>query len=175
MVNIPGNDGDNTLNGTNGRDRLYGYGGNDTLYGYNGNDALFGGSGHDVLVGGDGVNWLQGGTGSSSAADQDTLRGGRDTDYYVLGNQTSSYYTGSGHAILQNYNPALDRIVIADDFSTSRITLSLGNRSGSKTTADTLIKLNGDLVGVVEDVNITNVSFSNIFVRSNRVNQATWT
>nr|RNJ65253.1 MAG: calcium-binding protein [Leptolyngbya sp. IPPAS B-1204] len=177
MVNyITGNDSNNVLNGTNNRDRLYGYGGSDSLIGYGGNDALFGGSGSDFLLGGDGIDWLQGGTGSSSTNDRDILDGGRDTwtDYYVLGNQTSSYYTGSGYATLRNFNPAYDYIVVADNFSTARITLSLGQISGSSA-ADTLIRMNGDLVGVVEDVNIANMSLSVNFIRSNRVNQAIWT
>ena len=177
MVNyISGNDSTNTLNGTSDRDRLYGYGGNDTLMGNGGHDALFGGSGNDILLGGDGMDWLQGGTGSSSADDRDILDGSQDswTDYYVLGNQMSSYYTGSGYATLRNYDPTYDYIVVADNFSTSRISLSLGQVSGGSA-ADTLIKLNGDLVGVVEDVNIVNLPLSNNFIRSNQVAQSTWT
>ena len=166
-----GNDFANILNGTNDRDRLYGYGGNDTLIGNSGHDALFGGNGSDTLLGGDGTDWLQGGTGASSTEDRDVLDGGQDScmDYYVLGNQTSSYYAGSGYATLRNYNPTYDRIVVADNFSTSRISLSLGQVSGTGA-ADTLIRLNGDLVGVVEDVNVTGLSLSNILVRSNQVN-----
>lgn len=173
---ISGNDSNNTLNGTNDRDRLYGYGGSDTLIGNGGHDALFGGSGSDSLVGGDGTDWLQGGTGSSSASDRDILDGGRDgwTDYYALGNQTSSYYTGSGHATLRNYNSSYDYIVVADNVSFSQISLSLGYMSGSGA-ADTLIKLNGELIGVVEDVNIANQAIDYNFVRSNQVDQATWT
>jgi Ca2+-binding RTX toxin-like protein len=176
MVNyISGNDSNNTINGTNNRDRLYGFGGNDTLIGNGGNDALFAGSGNDTLLGGDGTDWLQGGTGSSSANDFDTLDGGRDSsmDYYVLGNQTSSYYTGAGHATLRNFNSSRDYIVVADNVSNSQIRLSLGNLSGSGA-ADTLIRINGELVGVVEDVNITNLPVSFNFLRSNQVNQNIW-
>ncbi len=174
MVNyISGNDANNTLNGTSTRDRLYGYGGNDTLCGYSSDDALFGGSGNDTLVGGFGTDWLQGGTGSSSANDVDILNGEQDnsTDYYVLGNQTSSYYTGSGYAILRNFNAALDRIVIADDFSTARITVGIAQRTGNTAVPDTVIRLNGDVVGVIEDASVTSLPL----IRSNRVNQAIWT
>lgn len=176
MVNyISGNDSNNTINGTINRDRLYGFGGNDTLLGNNGDDALFAGSGNDLLFGGSGRDWLQGGTGSSSANDFDTLDGGIDssTDYYVLGNQNSSYYTGAGYAILRNYNAARDFIVVADNVSNSQIRLSLGQVTGGGA-ADTLIRINGELVGIVEDVNIASLPLGQNFIRSNQVNQNIW-
>jgi Ca2+-binding RTX toxin-like protein len=177
MVNyISGNDLDNTLTGTGDRDRLYGFNGNDTLIGYGGHDALFGGNGSDNLVGGDGIDWLQGATGASAANDRDVLDGGRDrwTDYFVIGNQTSPYYLGSGYATLRNFNPIDDYIVIADNVALSQLRLSLEQISGSGA-ADTVIRMNGNVVGIVEDVNITGYSLRHNFIQSNQVNQSTWT
>jgi Ca2+-binding RTX toxin-like protein len=173
---IPGNDSDNTLRGTNGRDRLYGFSGNDTLISYDSDDALFGGDGSDTLLGVSGTDWLQGATGASAANDSDIIDGGQDQslDYFVISNQTSSYYLGSGDATLRNFNPSNDYIVVADNASFSQISLSLGQMSGSSA-ADTIIRMNGELVGVVEDMNITGYSIGYNFVRSNQVNQSTWT
>jgi hypothetical protein len=84
--------GNNSYFGDDGNDRIQGGGGNDTIYGGKGNDTLEGGFGRDTL---DGV--LDGDPNPTFGLGEiDTLTGDIDSDTFVLGNATRSYYLGRG-------------------------------------------------------------------------------
>jgi VCBS repeat-containing protein len=100
LIQIIGDDNDNTLIGTSADEFIDGRGGNDFLVGQGGNDTLVGGSGDDTLFGGDG---------------DDVLTGGSGSDYFVLsqggGTDTITDFTpGQGDVLditdlLFNFNP----------------------------------------------------------------------
>lgn len=102
-VVTPGNNRNNTINGTNdagdiieanggndvvnagdGNDSVYGSAGNDTLNGQNGDDDLYGGTGADQLFGGAGNDVLDGGAGN------DVLNGGDGIDTASFSNETGA-------------------------------------------------------------------------------------
>ena len=89
---LDGGDGNDNLNGSDGNDILHGGNGDDTLNGYDGDDLLDGGLGNDSLSGGNGNDTLAGGDGD------DYLSGGGGDDTYLF-NQ------GSGHDIIEDYDP----------------------------------------------------------------------
>lgn len=162
MVYIPGTDG------------------NDTLTGGSGDDYLFGGKGNDTLIGGSGSDWLNGVSRGRSLSDSwiassahraasanaiDVLDGGYQDnawDVFQVGDRDGSYYTGSGYAVIRNFQDSdyllrCDSIQFASgvDFNSSRVTLGTGNLSGSSA-LDTFIRLDGNLVAVIQDQNLVN-------------------
>ncbi|MBU3028791.1 CAP domain-containing protein [Paracoccus marinaquae] len=127
---IRGNQGFDRISGGNGADRLFGDLGNDVLRGNLDRDQLEGGDGHDRLSGGYGDDLLRGGTGSDllrgdagrdvlngqagndlivGGTGNDVLRGGAGADRFVFGGQT-------GVDRIHDYNPAEDRILVAEAF-----------------------------------------------------------
>ncbi|NCQ97224.1 MAG: hypothetical protein GPJ13_19105 [Microcystis aeruginosa W11-06] len=156
---------------------FYGTSGNNTInrIGSNTNDRLFGLNGNDTLTGGNGNDWLQGasgGAGTTAHIDLDVLIGGGGTDYYVLGTGNTSFYMSSGYATLREFDIRYDWVVLANgiDYYSSRIQLQTINISGGSA-ADTLISLDGNLIGVIEDRNFTTVDRGQLFLNSNQVTQ----
>lgn len=64
MANIPGNNNDNTLDGTVDDDLIEGFGGDDTIRGLAGDDYLNGGNNNDTIEGGEGADIIRGESGS---------------------------------------------------------------------------------------------------------------
>jgi Ca2+-binding RTX toxin-like protein len=165
---IYGYAGDDVLSGLDGPDVLYGGPGWDDLSGGSGNDKLysngdggwmFGGSGNDSLTGGTAFDYLDGASdgrnGLASGTEFDTLTGGVGGDRFVLGDFSGVYYLGNGHATITDFSLAEGDI--ADGYS-----VGLGNWGGAAT-QDTGIFFKGNLIGVVQDQNITNLSRDQVF------------
>ena len=107
---LNGNRGDDQLTGGLDQDQLFGNQGNDTLDGGGSNDTLNGGSGDDYLIGAQGNDSLKGGHGQDilvgvnpddlnpGLGEIDTLRGNRDRDVFVLGDENNVFYLGEGEA-----------------------------------------------------------------------------
>jgi len=127
--------GDDTVRAFNG--------GNDTLLGEAGNDNMAGGSGNDLLLGGSGNDLLNGVSGN------DTLNGGSGADTFIVLN---AGYSGSPFVIIEDFNSAEgDKVNLNATGNLSSYTYEVGNVAGS-IAQDTLIRLNGDLIAVVQDV-----------------------
>jgi Ca2+-binding RTX toxin-like protein len=158
---LDGGAGNDTLYGGDGYDYLVGGLGNDSLVGGNLDDALLGGTGNDTLLGGSGNDKLTGyGFGQSEF---DTLTGGNEKDTFVLGDIQSVYYLGDGHAKITDFSLAqTDKIQIKGLFNYD-YSLGLGNWGGGNA-QDTGIFYKGDLIGVVQDQNITNVNSNQVFM-----------
>ncbi|RJL19297.1 CAP domain-containing protein [Paracoccus siganidrum] len=111
----PGNDslrgdaGNDLIEGQAGHDRISGGAGADTLRGGAGNDWLQGDAGHDVLNGGAGADTLIGGAGN------DTLRGGAGADTFV-------FRPGPGIDRVADYQPGIDRVMIAESMMRGDVT-----------------------------------------------------
>jgi Ca2+-binding RTX toxin-like protein len=128
---------------------LNGMGGNDTLTGSSGNDALYGSTGNDYVIGGAGNDWVYGGGGS----DLDTVVGGSGADLFALGGYEGIYYEGTGSATITDFSIADgDKIQLYG--SAKLYHLRLKEFAGSSSTQDTAIYYGGDLIGVVQDVNV---------------------
>jgi Ca2+-binding RTX toxin-like protein len=166
---LDGGAGNDTLYGRTGSDFLFGGSGNDYLVGGGGSDALFddylvGDKGNDTLLGGPGVDHLEGyGYGQNEF---DILTGGSDKDYFVLGDLLYDdivYYLGNGYATITDFSfDETDQIQIIGSIANG-YSLELGNWGGSDT-QDTGIFYQGDLIGVVQDKNITNVNQNEVFI-----------
>ncbi|MEG4167010.1 MULTISPECIES: calcium-binding protein [unclassified Microcoleus] len=160
---LDGGVGNDTLYGGVGYDYLVGGPGNDRLIGGTLDDALLGGTGNDILFGGSGKDILTGyGFGQNEF---DTLTGGMEKDTFVLGDikDNSVYYLGKGYATITDFSLAqTDKIqikgLIQDGYS-----LELGNWGGSNA-QDTGIFYRYDLIGVVQDQNITNLNPNQVFL-----------
>ena len=127
---IKGDGEANYLYGENGQDRLYGRGGNDKLYGEDGNDKLYGEDGNDLLTGGLGNDQLTGGA-------------GRDT--FCIS-------TGVGRDVITDYGTGNDRIRLLGGLTEGDLTI---NQAG----ADVNIKYEGDLMAIVQDTLIAEITF----------------
>ncbi|MEG3959747.1 hypothetical protein [Microcoleus sp. herbarium2] len=160
---LDGGAGNDTLSGGDGYDYLVGGLGNDSLVGGNLDDALLGGTGNDTLLGGSGNDKLTGyGFGQNEF---DILTGGNEKDTFVLGDLQSNsvYYLGNGYATITDFSLAqTDKIQIKSLF-TDGYALGLGNWGGGNA-QDTGIFYKGDLIGVVQDQNITNVNSNQVFM-----------
>ncbi|MEG4804807.1 hypothetical protein QUB63_29680 [Microcoleus sp. ARI1-B5] len=163
--NIYGGTGNDYLDGGNNNDNLYGGTGNDKLYGQAGDDTLIGNTGNDTLRGGSGKDYLNG---FGSGKEYDILTGGTEADTFVLGQSVegqypSVYYLGNGYATITDFSLAQgDVIQITGNFAEG---YSLGlNNWGGAATQDTGIFFKGDLIGVVQDQNITNLSPAQVFI-----------
>ena len=88
VLNVEGNDKNNSILGGTGKDTIYGGKGNDTITGGKGNDSLFGGDGNDIFIyaTGDGNDVI----GDYTAA-QDTIR---------LTDATVSSYSTTGNDLV---------------------------------------------------------------------------
>ena len=157
-----GDFGDDTLIGGYGDDYLSGGYGDDKLYGDSGNDTLVGGYGDDTLIG---VNSRTEGNG-----EQDILTGGsyQDNDVFVLGQNNKIYYDDRGvldFARITNFDmysfegeTEFDRIQILGSISDYEFELDyLGG--------DTHISYSGDLIAIVENVNLrSSIDFERNFI-----------
>jgi Ca2+-binding RTX toxin-like protein len=157
---LDGGAGNDTLYGRAGYDYLVGGPGNDYLAGGNLDDALLGGTGNDSLLGGRGNDQLTGyGFGQNEF---DILTGGIGKDTLVLGDVNSVYHLGNGYATITDFSLAqTDKIqikgLLKDGYS-----LGLGNWESSNA-QDTGIFYKGDLIGVVQDKNLTKLNPSQVF------------
>lgn len=155
-----------TLQGEEGGDRLWGWDGddilsggeeNDILYGQNGNDQLWGDAGGDHLFGGNGTDTLIGTNATAAGVGElDVLSGQADADTFILGNISQAYYVGSGIA---DYARILD-------FTLPEDTIQLyggGTYQLREVNGNTQIRLNGDLISVVNGVTGLNLSDPNVF------------
>lgn len=139
---LNGNGGNDLIFGGPGNDTIHGGEGNDTIFGGAGANALFGGFGDDAIHAGAGESTVFGGPGNDTlvgvALDADGrdiggahfLNGGAGDDVLVLG-QGDTGHGGSGNdtfivgdwivdgvpAVIVDYDPAEDRIVVAHDAS----------------------------------------------------------
>jgi Ca2+-binding RTX toxin-like protein len=160
---LDGEAGNDTLYGGDGYDYLVGGLGNDYLVGGTLDDALLGGTGNDLLLGENGNDQLTGyGFGQNEF---DTLTGGIEKDTFVLGDikSNSVYYLGNGYATITDFSLAqTDKIQIKGLF-TDGYSLGLGNWGGSNA-QDTGIFYRYDLIGVVQDQNITNLNPNQVFI-----------
>jgi len=173
---IYGYAGDDVLSGLDGHDVLYGGPGWDDLSGGSGNDKLysngdggwmFGGSGNDSLTGGTGFDYLDGasdgtGNGIASGTEFDTLTGGVGGDRFVLGDFSGVYYLGNGHATITDFSLGQGDIIQIKGKFADGYSVGLGNWGGAAT-QDTGIFFKGNLIGVVQDQNITNLSRDQVF------------
>lgn len=162
-VFLNGQNGDDTLgsgtrndflNGGDGSDALFGNAGNDHLSAGRGNDFLFGESGNDTLVGG------FGGAIGIGNVEFDSLFGGSDADTFVLGDGSAPYYLGDGFATIADFSIAAgDKIQLFGSLSSYQFSLTDINGNG---VSDTRIEMfSGDIIGVVEDVNVIG---ANVFI-----------
>jgi Ca2+-binding RTX toxin-like protein len=160
---LDGGAGNDTLYGGAGFDYLVGDAGNDRLIGGTLDDLLLGGTGNDILLGESGKDILSGyGFGQNEF---DTLTGGSEKDTFVLGDITndSVYYLGNGHATITDFSLAqTDKIEIKGLFKDG-YSLKLNNWGGGNA-QDTGIFYKGDLIGVVQDQNITKLNPNQVFV-----------
>ncbi|MBW4549336.1 MAG: hypothetical protein KME25_33745 [Symplocastrum torsivum CPER-KK1] len=160
-----GRAGNDTLYGSDdSEDTLYGNRGNDTLVGNDGSDILVGGYGFDTLYGGDGADDLNGGAGNDYlngfytipadiGIESDTLEGGTGADTFVLG-EDFVYYNDPGnvaYATIVDFSRAEgDKIQVFGSIFDYSLEASA---SGG-----TQISRNGNLIAVVENVNVIDLS-----------------
>ncbi|QDY99102.2 calcium-binding protein [Nitratireductor mangrovi] len=148
-VIMEGGDGNDILQAENGLDNLFGGAGDDFLVGDLSADTLYGGDGNDILFGPDRFGL----SGTS-----DTYYGGAGQDFFYLGNEDVKFYTGSGEAIIKDFSPFQDKIVVSG-FSSDYNFNDLGN--------DIQIRLssNNNVIATVENaVDIANVQNNLIFI-----------
>jgi Ca2+-binding RTX toxin-like protein len=173
-----GEAGDDDLYGEAGNDIIYGGTGSDEIFGGTGNDVirgdenddfLFGGTGNDILLGGDnndyvdGANVSGGGTAIASGNEFDILIGGTGSDRFILGNINGVYYLGNGYATITDFNiTQADTIQINGNFANG-YALQLGNWVGTAT-QDTGILFNNNIIGIIQDQNITNLNLNQVFI-----------
>ncbi|MEG5139403.1 MULTISPECIES: calcium-binding protein [unclassified Microcoleus] len=158
---LDGGSGNDTLYGGAGYDYLVGGFGNDRLIGGNLDDALLGGTGNDVLLGDSGNDQLTGyGFGQNEF---DILTGGIGKDTFVLGDINSVYHLGNGYATITDFSLIQSDKIQIKSLLTDGYSLGLGNWEGSNA-QDTGIFYKGDLIGVVQDQNITNLNPNQVFV-----------
>ena len=178
---MSGQGGNDSLDGGADNDVLDGGAGNGTLYGGVGYDYLVGGPGKDRLIGGTLDDGLVGGTGNDillgeSGNDQltgygfgqnefDTLTGGTEKDTFVLGDikSNSVYYLGNGNATITDFSLDQTDTIQIKGFFQDGYSLGLGNWGGSNA-QDTGIFYKDDLIGVVQDQNITNLNPNQVFM-----------
>ncbi|WP_319004509.1 calcium-binding protein [Loktanella gaetbuli] len=148
-----GGTGNDTLSGETGDDRLWGEAGTDQLDGGAGNDTLFGGADTDILQGGAGDDQLSGETGADSlfgGAGDDTLLGGDGDDWLDAGAGlgiltggagADSFVFTQGAAIVTDFDPLVDRIMIETDLwgggiSRDDLMFLYGRMAGADATLD---------------------------------------
>ena len=122
------------VTGTPNVDVLTGNIENNTLVGGDGNDTLSGLAGNDTLIG---VNPLSAAPGSNET---DTLIGGRGRDIFVLGDATKTYYSGTGFALIQDFQQGIDRIQLSGSISNYNI---VGNSINLAGTSDQIAVIQG--------------------------------
>ncbi|MDQ2097644.1 MAG: calcium-binding protein [Tychonema bourrellyi B0820] len=113
------------VTGTPNVDVLTGNIENNTLVGGDGNDTLSGLAGNDTLIG---VNPLSATPGINET---DTLIGGQGRDIFVLGDATKTYYSGTGFALIQDFELGIDRIQLRGSLSNYNIVGNSINLAGT--------------------------------------------
>jgi len=160
---LDGGAGNDTLYGGVGYDYLVGDPGNDYLVGGTLDDALFGGTGNDILYGGSRKDQLTGyGFGQNEF---DTLTRGSEKDTFVLGDikSNSVYYFGKGYATIRHFSLDQTDTIQIKGLVKDGYSLELGNWGGGNA-QDTGIFYKDDLIGVVQDQNITNLNPNQVFM-----------
>ncbi len=150
-----------TLFGTSAAEILDGGAGNDTLYGNGGNDTLIGGSGDDLIYGGSQADVILAGEGNDTifangGGDFINSGAGLDTVWLGAGSATVVLETGSGYDTIKNFQLGQTKF----DVVSSPASLSFANTpSGAE------IRLNGDLLAVISDVQASTLTdnLSSIF------------
>ncbi len=122
------------VTGTPNVDVLTGNIENNTLVGGDGNDTLSGLAGNDTLIG---VNPLSAAPGINET---DTLIGGQGRDIFVLGDATKTYYSGTGFALIQDFQQGIDRIQLRGSISNYNI---VGNSINLAGTSDQIAVIQG--------------------------------
>ncbi|MGB3265159.1 MAG: hypothetical protein WBA89_14545 [Microcoleus sp.] len=122
------------VTGTPNVDVLTGNIQNNTLVGGDGNDTLSGLRGNDTLIG---VNPLSATPGSNET---DVLIGGRGRDVFVLGDVAQTYYSGTGVALIQDFQQGIDRIQLHGNLSDYNI---VGNSINLAGTSDQIAVIQG--------------------------------
>ena len=154
-------DTDDTIVGTNDADTLDGGGGNDLITGLSGNDIIDGGSGDDRLVGQSGDDTLLGGTGNDrlwGEAGDDLLEGG-DGDDFLRGWIGDDTLVGEGGAdtFVVEALPGTDTIadfISGEDAIGLKGGLSFADLSVTSDGTDTTIALGGDILAILEGVDV---------------------
>jgi Ca2+-binding RTX toxin-like protein len=143
--------GNDTIGGNVGNDFLIGSFGNDVLFGQSDNDVLIGGAGNDNLSGSVGNDTLNGFSRSQPENQRDILTGGTGADTFVLGDRISSFYlSASSVATITDFDFSQgDKIEIEGSFSDYTLQKNI-DFSGSGA-LDTLIRRDGDIIGIVQD------------------------
>ena len=154
---ITGNDANNILTGGTGNDTLNGQAGDDTLNGNAGNDTLRGGIGNDTLLGQEGNDTLIGTSLGAGSDEVDELTGGADSDVFVV----SNFYANSGdqdHAIIHDFIIGEDTIELRQGNTYFLLPLiGIPGITGTGIYLQDSLPI-GDLVGIVENVNFTNLN-----------------
>jgi Ca2+-binding RTX toxin-like protein len=99
LIDINGNDGDDTLTGNNMVNVIHGSAGNDTITGGRGADILGGNDGDDTITGGKEGDTITGGAGA------DIMTGGDGADNFVFNDNDTPQATGGDSA---NYDVIMD-------------------------------------------------------------------
>ena len=176
MVNLQGDNNNNTLIGTNFGDNIKGLGGNDTVFGESGKDVINGGSGRDFLNGGKGNDTIFGGKGSDSiqggqgndslsgGQGNDDLFGGAGNDTIVGGHATESTRDnltgGAGNDLLdvRNYGKTNNDYATVTDFNASSDKIQVqGHVTITQQGTNVVIKKNdnnGFKTAIIEDTTI---------------------
>lgn len=175
--------GDDRVQGGQGEDLLFGNLGNDYIAGGENNDTIFGGKDDDILVGGSGNDAIFGDIGSDfiqgvdldigefsqfGLGEIDTLTGGSEGDFFVLGDETRSFYIGSGNndfAVITDFQSGEDIIIVQTidnivltDFSIA----GLGDGVGIFVTTET----QNELIGFVRGLSAAQLNLSVDFLSS---------
>lgn len=170
---ISGDDGNDQLFAGSGNDTVIGGLGDDKLYGEAGNDVLLADDGNDLLVGGFGSDFLAGGLGNDTleshsapvsdfVIERDVMNGGAGADTFRLrtdylgGRGTLNPFTDASHARIEDFVVGED---VLDVKYPSGYTINYRNYLGS-TALDTRISYQGDLVAIVQDVQLTSANLS---------------
>ncbi|MBD2546368.1 polysaccharide deacetylase family protein [Planktothricoides raciborskii] len=124
---LNGDAGDDTLQGGRGQDILNGADGNDQILGGAQDDQIFAGLGNDKINGGRGLDTLTGVDPSQGlgVGEIDTLRGGMNSDRFVLGDANGLYYNDgdcsnlgfSDYALLRDFLISEDTIQLSGNAS----------------------------------------------------------
>lgn len=170
---IEGGTGDTIIFGGAGSDTVRGGSGNDSIDGGSGDDILVaddtGDEGSDTLIGGYGSDFISGGGGddilnshtgrgvSSTAIERDEFYGGAGADTFnlfsdYLGGKASRTNPKTGDtskAIIFDFRRGVDTLNLLQN--SSRYTVSSTGNYFGKSTTDTVISLNGNVVAIVVD------------------------
>ncbi len=170
---LDGGDDDDELQGGLSADSLLGGSGNDALHGREGDDTLIGGTGQDTLFGGwdddvisglmlagdggdgDDLDYLNGGDGDDrlEIGARDVASGGEGRDEFVPG----SWIRDGQSAMLMDFDPGQDQMLIVYDDSDGADTPEVELRSSAELPGLTEVVLDGDVIAVMPDADAPEV------------------